>query len=142
MDSFHIPKVLPPNGRFPIHVESGYLILYVFRVVMDYEVHIQDEYPNFFFFPLLNLSIEGGSFGFIEIFSVMTLGMFPLLSSRLGMGTSFSTRIFLDLLVSSKECSGECLLAPCWAFLEVLLLVWPLSGPCFCISGGLGIFLV
>ena len=49
----------------------------------------------------------------------------------------------LELSVSSwKESSIEFILAPCWDFFEMLLLVWPLSRPWSCISCGLGVFLV
>jgi hypothetical protein len=65
---------------------------------MDSEVLLQDKKPKFYLFPLLNFSIEGWWFGFLELFRVMTLGMFPLLYFPLGMQTSFATRRFLGVV--------------------------------------------
>jgi hypothetical protein len=65
---------------------------------MEFEVLLQAKQPNFYFFPLINLSIEGGWFGFLEIFRVMTLGRFSLLYFPLGMRTSFATRGFLGVV--------------------------------------------
>jgi hypothetical protein len=52
---------------------------------MESKVLLQAKEPNFYFFPLHNFSIEGGWFGFIELFRVRALGMFPLLYFPLGM---------------------------------------------------------
>jgi hypothetical protein len=65
---------------------------------MESEVLIQYKKPSFWFFPLINFSIESGWFGFLELLRVMTLGMFHLISFPLGMQTSFSTIGFLGVV--------------------------------------------
>jgi hypothetical protein len=77
--------------------------------------------------PLLISPLKVGGFYFLNTSGQQLLECFLFLPLFWECELVLVLEYFLDLSVSSLEdSSNKCILAPCWAFFEVILLVWPL----------------